>query len=83
VSGCLTKLQSQRPFHVKTPVPTILSTEIKQHQDSQYLDGFVFIQSQVKKVMARQAGVVSHSEAMIQVQDSALGRRAKIPTGPG
>jgi hypothetical protein len=47
------------------------------------LDGFVFIQSQEKKVMARQAGVVSHSEAMIQVQDSALGRRAKIPTGPG
>jgi hypothetical protein len=31
-----TKFQSQRPNDVETPVP---STEVQQHQDSQYLDG--------------------------------------------
>jgi hypothetical protein len=34
-----TKFQSQRPNDVETPVPSILSTEVQQHQDSQYLDG--------------------------------------------
>jgi hypothetical protein len=34
-----TKFQNQRPSDVKTPVPSILSTEVKQHRDSQYLDG--------------------------------------------
>jgi hypothetical protein len=34
-----TKFQSQRPSKVKTPVPSIWSTELKQHRDSQYLDG--------------------------------------------
>jgi hypothetical protein len=34
-----TKFHSQRPSDVKTPVPSILSTEVKQHRDSQYLDG--------------------------------------------
>jgi hypothetical protein len=34
-----TKFQSQRPSDVKTPVSSILSTEVKQHQDSQYLEG--------------------------------------------
>jgi hypothetical protein len=34
-----TKFQSQRPSDVKTPVLSILSTEVKQHRDSQYLDG--------------------------------------------
>jgi hypothetical protein len=34
-----TKFQSQRPNDVETPVPSILSTEVQQHRDSQYLDG--------------------------------------------
>jgi hypothetical protein len=35
-----TKFQSQRPSDVKkTPVPSILSTEVKQHRDSRYLNG--------------------------------------------
>jgi hypothetical protein len=32
-----TKLQSQRPNDVETPVPSISSTEVQQHQDSQFL----------------------------------------------
>jgi hypothetical protein len=35
-----TKFQSQRPYDVETPVPSILSTEVQQHRDSQYLDGW-------------------------------------------
>jgi hypothetical protein len=31
-----TKFQSQRPSDVETPVPSILSTEVNQHWDSQY-----------------------------------------------
>jgi hypothetical protein len=34
-----TKFQSQRPNDVETPVPSISSTEVQQHRDSQYLDG--------------------------------------------
>jgi hypothetical protein len=34
-----TKFQSQRPTDVETPVPSISSTEVQQHRDSQYLDG--------------------------------------------
>jgi hypothetical protein len=34
-----TKFQSQRPNYVETPVPSISSTEVQQHRDSQYLDG--------------------------------------------
>jgi hypothetical protein len=34
-----TKFQSQKPNYVETPVPSILSTKVQQHQDSQYLDG--------------------------------------------
>jgi hypothetical protein len=34
-----TKFQSQRPSDLKMPVPSNLSTEVKQHQDSRYLDG--------------------------------------------
>jgi hypothetical protein len=29
----------QRPNDVETPVPSISSTEVQQHRDSQYLDG--------------------------------------------
>jgi hypothetical protein len=34
-----TKFQTQRPNDVETPVPSISSTEVQQHRDSQYLDG--------------------------------------------
>jgi hypothetical protein len=35
-----TKFQSQRPNDVETPVRSLyLSTEVKQHRESQYLDG--------------------------------------------
>jgi hypothetical protein len=34
-----TKFQSQWPNDVETPVPSISSTEVQQHRDSQYLDG--------------------------------------------
>jgi hypothetical protein len=34
-----TKFQSQRHNNVETPVPSISSTEVQQHRDSQYLDG--------------------------------------------
>jgi hypothetical protein len=34
-----TKYQSQWPNDVETPVPSILSTEMQLHRDSQYLDG--------------------------------------------
>jgi hypothetical protein len=42
--GCLTirsrsNFLSQRPNDVETPVPSISSTEVQQHRDSQYLDG--------------------------------------------
>jgi hypothetical protein len=33
------KFQIQRPSDVETPVPSYLSTEVKQHWDGQYLDG--------------------------------------------
>jgi hypothetical protein len=35
-----TKFQSQRPNDFETPAPSILSTEVQQHRDSQYLDGW-------------------------------------------
>jgi hypothetical protein len=34
-----TKFQSQRSNDVETPVPSISSTKVQQHRDSQYLDG--------------------------------------------
>jgi hypothetical protein len=34
-----TKFQSQRPNDVETPVPSISSTEVQQHRDSQYWMG--------------------------------------------
>jgi hypothetical protein len=34
-----TKFKSQQPNDVETPVPSISSTEVQQHRDSQYLDG--------------------------------------------
>jgi hypothetical protein len=49
-----TKFQSQRPNDVETPVPSISSTEVQQHRDSQYLDGTALsdIPSQGKMLIA-------------------------------
>jgi hypothetical protein len=64
-----TKFQSQRPNDVETPVPSISSTEVQQHRDSQYLDGWPpWVISTFKEkcwLLLLAPGVVSHREEMI------------------
>jgi hypothetical protein len=58
-----TKFQSQWPSVVKTPVPSILSTEVKQHRVCVH----PISREKADQLLARRAGVVSHREAMIQI----------------